>query len=290
MADSETLTQKLTLSKLSEASAFVIGGTYLLGVFVVLRHLSTFGVSSVSLFRLQYIIAGTWALLPMMAILAILQAYNVKLEMTKPLTKNALSNIRRAAVRAAAVSFFTEFLAIAVVFLLVLAFFWFGLSADFESAMNAIVDRRALILLGFALLIGWAWWAAKECLRRAASWQQESDSRRARLYRVFSLYCLTLCLIFGCLYILYFTKEIYPRIPYSLGGGEALQVSFLFREGSKPPYLLADMTGSRSVPYKLLVATENAFVVQSPNKDELSLEIRREAVEGMVVLAKEEKK
>ncbi|HUM05852.1 MAG TPA: hypothetical protein VLT90_10360, partial [Terriglobales bacterium] len=44
-------------------------------------------------------------------------------------------------------------------------------------------------------------------------------------------------------------------------------------------------SAKRSVPYKLLLATDKYFVVVSPSDKERSVEISRDSVAGMVVLA-----
>jgi hypothetical protein len=45
-----------------------------------------------------------------------------------------------------------------------------------------------------------------------------------------------------------------------------------------------DQFAKRSIPYKLLLATEKSYIVVSPSDNERSAEISREAVAGIVVL------
>ncbi len=45
-----------------------------------------------------------------------------------------------------------------------------------------------------------------------------------------------------------------------------------------------DESAKRSVPYKLLLATDKSYVVVSPSDKERSVEISRDSVAGMVVL------
>ncbi len=44
---------------------------YLLGFMVVTRHLSRYGVSSFTLLRVQYLVAGFWLLVPITVYLAV---------------------------------------------------------------------------------------------------------------------------------------------------------------------------------------------------------------------------
>lgn len=46
-----------------------------------------------------------------------------------------------------------------------------------------------------------------------------------------------------------------------------------------------DRSAKRSISYKLLLATDKSFVVVSPSDKERSVEISRDSVAGMVVLA-----
>lgn len=73
-------------------------------------------------------------------------------------------------------------------------------------------------------------------------------------------------------------------IPYSLGGGKSLKVVFLLGEKEIPNFLTRDGTSHRSVPYRLLAATERTYVILPPQPTEKSIEFSRDAVLGVVVL------
>jgi hypothetical protein len=72
MVDSATTneneTSRVRISDLFDLGAkgisFAIALTYLIGFFVVAWHLSKYGVSSLSLVHLQYLVAGLWVVLP----------------------------------------------------------------------------------------------------------------------------------------------------------------------------------------------------------------------------------
>jgi len=87
-------------------------------------------------------------------------------------------------------------------------------------------------------------------------------------------------------YAVWFSVRIYPKVPFSLGGGNPLTVAFLEGEKRMPDEIQkADRSAKRSVPYKLLLATDKSFVVVSLSDKERSLEISRDSVAGIVVLA-----
>jgi len=97
-------------------------------------------------------------------------------------------------------------------------------------------------------------------------------------------YLASLLMIVLC-YVLWFSVRIYPLIPFSLGGGKPLTVAFIEGEKKMPDELQkTDRSAKRSVPYKLLLATDKSFVVVSPSDKERSVEISRDSVAGLVVL------
>jgi hypothetical protein len=98
-------------------------------------------------------------------------------------------------------------------------------------------------------------------------------------------YLSSLLLIVFC-YALWFSVRIYPFIPFSMGGGQPLTVAFFEGEKKMPDEIQkAAPSAKRSVPYKLLLATDKYFVVVAPSDKERSIEISRDSVAGMVVLA-----
>ena len=85
-------------------------------------------------------------------------------------------------------------------------------------------------------------------------------------------------------YVVLFAIELYPLIPYSLGGGKPATVMFLLGEKASPDLLARDRTSHRSVPNKLPTTTDKTFVSAAPGTDEKSIEFSRDAVAGVVAL------
>ena len=98
-------------------------------------------------------------------------------------------------------------------------------------------------------------------------------------------YLSSLLVVVFC-YALWFAVRIYPLIPFSMGGGKPLTVVFFEGEKKMPDEIQkVASSAKRSVPYKLLLATDKYFVVVSLSDKERSVEISRDSVAGMVVLA-----
>jgi hypothetical protein len=86
-------------------------------------------------------------------------------------------------------------------------------------------------------------------------------------------------------YGLWFSVRIYPLIPFSMGGGKPVTVAFLEGEKKMPDEIQKPSpSAKRSIPYKLLLATDKYFVVVASSDKERCLEISRESVAGIVIL------
>ncbi len=94
----------------------------------------------------------------------------------------------------------------------------------------------------------------------------------------------TLLIFFFFAYMKQFSQDVYSKIPFALGGGRPQSVVFLLKQGPESPPVVRDRTGDRSIPYSLILETDNAYAVISQDSNEQAIQFNREAVEGYVVL------
>jgi hypothetical protein len=90
--------------------------------------------------------------------------------------------------------------------------------------------------------------------------------------------------IFSCIQA--FSRDVYPRIPFSLGGGKTRQVIFWLgaNTGAADSFLKRDKSNSGyTIPYELLVESENSLVVISPETGQQTIEFDRKSVGAMMV-------
>jgi len=125
------------------------------------------------------------------------------------------------------------------------------------------------------------WMSRQADTEKEAWWMNRSY---AAPFYLASLLMIVLC------YVLWFSVNIYPNIPFSMGGGKPLTVVFFRGDKPMPDEIQkADASGNRSISYQLLLATEKSFVIVLPSdKDgskKGSIEVSRDSVAGMVVLA-----
>jgi hypothetical protein len=238
-----------------------VGLAYSLGFLVVARHLSRYGVSTFSVLQTQFLVAGIWTVAPLIAIEVVLRtagrfsdkAYNFSM------------SSRRRFYLIPTITGISTGLLIGVLSILLEGF------EGFTWKLGVRLWLSYLLLAGSADL---AW----------MSWKSAENSERWWANRYATPFYGTVLCLGVVLYALNFAAWIYPLIPYSLGGGRPRTIVFLSGEKPLPTGLIKDNSSERSVPYKLLTETDKSYVVISPNQNEESILINRDAVQGIVVL------
>jgi hypothetical protein len=243
----------------------VSGGLlYIIGFLVVAGHLSRYGVSGSSVLQLQYLIAGVWAIGPPVA-LAWLVLTRYKFEERATPDIPGRFNWRRFLISS------------------LLTGIPFGICIGLLSRIPGIWDN---LTWGLAVRLYLFYIAMVNCAQILwMSWRIPSDEETRLMNRRHAApFYLSLLFTIVLGYVLWFSVRIYPLIPFSLGGGRPLTIVFLEGEKKLPEGIKTDTSSKRSIPYKLLVATEKLYVVLSPERDEKSIEVSRDAVAGIVVL------
>jgi hypothetical protein len=234
--------------------------TYLIGFLVVAWHLSKYGVSSLSLLHLQYLVAGLWVVLP--------PGFVALLMLTKELPTIHLD---RSAPKLPwygkfAINLITTFPA-TIVFGLFIGFLITNLStAKLFLAVFLLVVCGLVISLFISSLSIPPGTTARLLSRNLAPF--------------YGGFALTI----AGFYIWLFAVNIYPAIPHEWGGGKPLDVIFLAGDKPLPDGIVKDGNTRHSIAYKLLVVTEKSYVVLPQAANQKSLQFDRESVQGIVVL------
>lgn len=253
------------LESLSKILALAVGLLYLSGFLVVAFHLSDYGVSSLEILQLQYLIAGAWAIVPPFLVashFAIQDRFD-----TKSFVELSHSRFRRFVISTA---IFPLPFAIPVLLLTLI----FPRSKDLTWG---ILGPLCLFYFGMWLLSDLLW----KCF--SASGDESSWWLDRKVAAPF--YASTLLLL-ALLFLPWFSVSIYPLIPFSLGGGKPLTVAFFEGDKKMPDEIQkANPSDKRSIPYKLLLSTDKYFVVVAPSNKERALQISRDSVAGVVVLS-----
>jgi len=262
-----TLSNEISsFESLSKLFAAALGFLYLFGFIIVASDLSRYGVSSFSVLQLQYLIAGIWALGPPVLYASLLFVEHRFSERAAPEIEGKFNWWRLG------ISSLTGAVPSSVLFCLLAA-----IPNVWESLTLGMGIRLYLFFFGMVSCAQLFWIARGTEAVKERWWLNRTHAA--------PFYAATL-LIIVLWYVLWFSVRIYPLIPFSLGGGKPLTVVFFEGEKKMPDEILkTSPSAKRSIPYKLLLATDKYLVVVSPSDKERSVEISRDSVACMVVIA-----
>ena len=244
----------------AKAITFSIALTYLIGFLVVAWHLSKYGISSLSLVHLQYLVAGLWVVLP--------PCFAALLMLTKELPVIHLDG------RVRKLPWLGRF-----VISLVTAFPANIVFALFVGFLIDNLSTRKLFTALFILV------AIEMAISFFISSVRISPGTAGRLVsRNLAPFYGGVAVATAGFYIWFFSVNIYPAIPYEWGGGKPLDVIFIEGDKPLPDGIVKDGNTRHSVAYKLLVVTEKSYAVLPQPTNQKSLQFDRESVQGMIVL------
>jgi hypothetical protein len=266
MTDSQLPSEFGLFESLSKVVAVALALLYLLGFFVVASYLSRYGVASFSVLQIEYLIAGVWALGPPVLFASLVFVERRFDERAAP-ERSGKFNWRRFSI-----SMVTQSLPSSL-FLVLLA-----LIPNVSDSMTWGIGGRLFLFFWTMVTCAQLFWASHQVETARETWWK-NRSHAAPFY-------LALLLMIVLSYCLWFSARIYPLIPFPLGGGKPLTVAFFEGEKKMPEEIQRlDPSAKRSIPYKLLMATDKYFIVVSPSDKERSVEISRDSVAGMIVLS-----
>ncbi len=266
MTDPHLASDLSFIESLSKLFAIALGLLYLTGFLVVASSLSRYGVSSFAVLQLQYLIAGIWAVGPPVLLASLVYAQRRFGERAAPEVKGKF-NWRRFAI-----SLVTQVMPSSLLLILLIVI------PNVSESMTWGMGIRLFLFFWAMVSCAQLFWISRQAdTTKETRWMNRSH---AAPFYLSALLMIVLC------YTLWFSVRIYPLIPFSFGGGKPLTVAFIEGEKKMPDEIQkADRSAKRSIPYKLLLATDKSFVVVSPSDKECSVEISRESVAGIVVLA-----
>jgi len=261
------------LERAAKALPLLVAGLYVVGFIVVGVYLSGYGVSSLELLRIQYLAAGFWCGFPLLFFyLATALFQNVFVFDSR----RSPGPIRRALVREA-----LSFAALLSILLLI-GFVKLAVRSSGSFATGIIVAAlhlRVSALIGLIVCM-----LGADLCRVARGVLQDKDLKRAAGATGGA---------FLVAWVMLFSRNVYPVIPFSLGGGQPRDVVFILNEPAQQSpatsFLARDGQGSQTVTYKLLLENEGSFVVISPKDGQKAIEFDRKAVAAVIVLGKRPK-
>lgn len=253
-SDSRSYTAKDSLELVGKVSIGLVGFCYVLGLIVVTVHLRAYGLNSLDLPQLHYVMAGVWAMLPILLtlLLIVLGIYFFQVQI---LTEGGATRWEIAR-NVLATVFVLLFL-----FYAVLGFFGgqLGLSFGWRSwVLSPLLGTLAAFVIGGPVLL----------FTRPGKFPDWGS--------VFiPLGVMAVGILLGVGYLVYFAGTTYQSIPWSTGGGRPSRVQLMIdpleKEYLEAVGLKVSAPGNKTDPISLLMITEKEYVVLSPTGNAVSI-------------------
>jgi hypothetical protein len=291
--------------RLGKLTAYFIAAIYVVGVGVVNLRLAQFGITGMGLLREQYIFAGTWAILPVLAISVIVGtfcgfviqmfryhqlvearprpepdvAYSALEGGTHKAGRHVWTNVRNTVERATPAVTATVRAAWTTAFWTVLVAFVFSYAVNSAvPAATARVTTLDVLVTGgkialFTVGIGCCGAFAVQIVRGP------KDTWSYVLAAAVAL--TTAILVLG--YLSFFALSIYAKIPAGIGGGADTNVRLLLDLDPTRTTQLG-IRNDGGTPLRLLFVTNNTYYVISPRDSTRALGIPSTAILGMETL------
>jgi hypothetical protein len=271
----------LTMPDLAKVGVGIVGITYAVGFLVVTFHLSAFGVAPVAWLRPQYLLAGIWCFLP--ALWVVCGIAIVPTGLLEPWIRGSLDVPPRTR-RARHVLGGFQGLALVFCVFVVLSLSINSLVTPSEPKIWGAGSIIALRLGFLSLFSAAAIVSGIYLLYGAIKFGPMRKDQRIMTISV-GILMLVIALQIAVTYVRIFSDAVYSAIPSTYGGGRPQSVVFLIdRVDQRPSPVIPDSSGTRSIPYNLLLVTDSNYVVQSHSKTELAIEFKQDSVRGMIVL------
>jgi hypothetical protein len=262
---------------------------YVMGFVVVGLHLAGYGASSLDLIKSQYLAAGFWfcgSSLLYFGALKLMRSFVMSLIRTRPGFRE-VGGVRQRLL----LSLFSNFV-LAFLLCIFMFMFRFGhrlvphlLVPRFKELDDSVL-LIGLVSLPFAVLM-----AFLDIAYQLRAWFKERAAEQGRSSDMWTIPWLNAIIFIATFFLLsikIFAVTIYRFIPFSLGGGEPRQVIFWLGPTTSPAESFVERDGSKSfsIPYELLVESENSLVVISPKEGQRAIEFDRKSVGAVIVLGK----
>ncbi|HKO99695.1 MAG TPA: hypothetical protein VJU86_22140 [Pyrinomonadaceae bacterium] len=247
---------KETLEVFGKIAIGLVGLCYVLGLIVVTIHLRKYGLNSLDLPQLHYVMAGVWAILPILltVLMIIFGAYMYQVQVIDEPASTGWKRLRK---------IFEVVLVLLVAFYFVLKFLGGNLGLDFgwkSWVFIPLIGAFAAVSISAGVFL----------LTRP-----DGYSSIGMLSINLGAIVFGLCL--GLLYLVTFSNNTYQKIPWSTGGGRPSQVQLMIDPQSKPYLegvgLRLTNAANMTEPTRLLMTTEKEVVLINANGDAVSIPV-----------------
>lgn len=256
----------------------LLGLSYFFGFLIVSINYSKYGIVETEIFRMKYIIIGIWFLMPLViGIIVYKLSYYVNYIGFSPLTDKIKNKTLHEIIDKLIFPFFALISAI-----------FFGVSSIVKIAPQIHINfdtKMILIILHLAFLMNMAYFFGEKLfnvLIKRYKLIEISGNRIVEKKMIINASILSLLMIMIValpLYMSMFNKYIYNEIPFGMGGGKYEKVVFIIKEDLKEfVYLQTDENNKTVANYKLILETDDSYIIKGNNDKEKSIEIRKDNI------------
>jgi hypothetical protein len=267
------VTPTTRLEAFARRAVAMLAVVYVVGLAVVTLHLARYGVFGVGLAEAQYLLAGMWALGPLVVV-GFITGVGVALVMHRrasraagvpPRASGSFTTNRDMVIGVLGVT-----LGMLVMALFLLAFVGARTTEDLNGSFSfGQLMLAGLVTLGFLVAFGWG----------AGTTMYARSSEVGDIpYRALGIMLAVTSLI---AYLGYFTDAIYPRIPSAVGGGAPTAVHMVMKGESATGLLGSVMRGlptDAACRHRLLWVDREEYIIVDPRDSTNGVEIARDLV------------
>lgn len=251
-------------------STFVLGLLYFLGLIVNLIYFAQYGISTISLLKLQYILAGFWALFPILIVLFVF-SWLFHTHTSKDYTKTG-----------------SYFISMLVPIALLLGLFYYTYSIYHPSYIVYSETKNGIYYMNFiGTLISSIIFIPIYIISFYGTFKKYNIHQNIKLL---SLYVIAGFILFIG-YLGAFSYTLYENIPIGYGGGKPETVQFIIKDEKDKTSLPIELASSsnKSISYKLLLETDKTYVILPNNNQVKSIELSRDLFAGIIYLSEQKK-
>jgi hypothetical protein len=266
------VTQPTRLEATARRILAFLAVAYVVGLAVITLHLARYGVFGLDLVQAEYLLAGVWALVPLVVV-GFLGGVVIALVLQERASRGSTGGPRMSGSFGSRRDMVLGVLAVTLGMVIMAIFLLSFVSGRTDEDMVAF-SLSDLFMIGLATLGFLAAAALGSGIAMFARSTQSVDVP----YRWLGV---MLAITASMAYLGYFTDTVFPRIPSAVGGGAPTAVHMVMKTDSAPGMLTSVLRGlanEAACRHRLLFANGSEYIIVDPRDSTNGIEVSRDLV------------